>query len=623
MPSEISHNPIAEAKACRARGDLTGAIGQLTALVNREPANADALNNLGLLYFETGETDKAIECYKRALSATTKSPEANSNLAIALLSKGDSDGAERYFSVALAIKPDLAPALLGLSEINLHRGDLTAAKNLLCDAIRVQPDSAVAHFMLGKIMREWERLDLAAGCFRNAIHCKPDYALAYNNLGETLQAAGEIGKSEACFRKALVYNAEDVVASSNLFISMNYNPAYRPEQLFNAHRIWGDRLIARVFKKGEFSNVADAGRKIRLGICSSDFCDHPAASFLGPVMKNYDRNHFEIVCYSQGRTTDAKTETFKKLSLLWRDISALDDAAAVQTIKADGIDILIDATGHMGDNRLPLFARRCAPVQVSWIGYPNTTGLSTVDYRFTDAITDPPGEPHPFVERLVCLEKGFCCWAPPETAPPVSPLPALRSGTITFGSLHNLARLNDTVIALWSKVLLAIPAARLLIFRTTLNDEIVTRLQKSFANKGIDATRLLFDSKVPSSGHLSIYDRIDIALDTLPWSGHTTACQALWMGVPTITLCGDRHAGRMAASVLRHTGLPQFIATYPEEFAAKAVEFTNNISRLAALRSSLRERVRASDLCNAAAFARIIEKEFREMWKQWCERKAV
>jgi predicted O-linked N-acetylglucosamine transferase (SPINDLY family) len=287
-------------------------------------------------------------------------------------------------------------------------------------------------------------------------------------------------------------------------------------------------------------------------------------------------------------------------------------------IDRDNVDILVDCTGHMADNRLPLFAGRCAPVQISWIGYPNTSGLKSMDYRFTDDIVDPVGEPELYTERLVRLANGFCAWMPPTDAPPVSELPAAKNGFVTFGSLHTLARLNEKVIGLWSRVLSAVPGSRLVIFRNTLDDTIIKRLSSWFSGNGIGLNRVVFQRDVPPQGHLVVYQGVDIALDTFPWSGHTTACEALWMGVPVITLRGDRAAGRMVASILSHAGMPELVAETQEQYAELARGMSADTGRLSEIRKGLRNRVQSSTLCDGPACVRGVERELRGLWTAWC-----
>jgi protein O-GlcNAc transferase len=572
---------------CRSRGDYAKAIPNLLEIIRREPANAQAHNNLGLLYYENGDAARAGKCFAKALT----------------------------------LKSDLFEANFGLGMVREEAGDLSGAKESYCEALRLRPDAADAHFRLGTIMREWDLLDRAAACFRNSLRFRPGHVLSLINLGETLQAAGKIDESEVLFRKAIAIEPNNSIAWSNLFISMNYDLGFTPQKIFDAHCKWGSAVTGRLPLHARFTNNADPERRLRIGYVSSDFCRHPAASFLEPVLRFRDCGRFELFCYSQGAVKDEKTEKFRGYADQWREIRTVDDGEAERTIRADAVDILVDCTGHMAHNRLLLFARKCAPVQVSWIGYPNTTGLAAVDYRFTDAIVDPPGGPRLFTEELVRLKNGFCCFTPSESAPAIASLPAQANGFVTFGSLHNPARLNGEVVALWAAVLKVIPLSRLLIFRTTLDEEIIVRLTGEFGAEGIDSKRIDFLRVVPAEGHAALYHRVDIALDTFPWSGHTTACEALWMGVPVVTLRGDRHAGRMVASVLSTIGLGDCIASDKKEYVAICQKMAGNLNGLGDLRKGLRERMKASPLCDGESFARIVENEYRIMWKKWCSGK--
>jgi predicted O-linked N-acetylglucosamine transferase (SPINDLY family) len=300
----------------------------------------------------------------------------------------------------------------------------------------------------------------------------------------------------------------------------------------------------------------------------------------------------------------------------WRSLCGMPDDAVARQIEADRIDILVDLGGHTG-TRLGVLARRPAPVQVTWLGYPNTTGMETIQYRLTDAVADPPGEPICHTEELVRLPSGFCCYDPPRDAPEVTPLPAASAGFVTFGGLHKLAKYNDRVFDRWCEVLRALPAARLLLFRDGLRGRTANRLRAEFIRRGVAADRLRLESRVDHASFLAIYQQVDVALDTLPWSGHVTACEALWMGVPTLTLLGDRHAGRMVASVLTQVGLQEFITRTPEEFVTRTVALVGDLERLARLRAGLREQVRSSPLCDAAGFTRRLEDAYRELWRRW------
>jgi protein O-GlcNAc transferase len=302
----------------------------------------------------------------------------------------------------------------------------------------------------------------------------------------------------------------------------------------------------------------------------------------------------------------------------------LTDLEIANLVRQDGIDILVDLAGHTAKSRLRFFAHQPALVQVTYLGYPYTTGLSTIQYRLTDAVADPPGEPTCHTEELIRLPQGFCCYAPPTNAPESGPLPAQQAGYVTFGSLHALQRLNADVLDLWAAVLRAVPTSQLLIFRHTLQGKMKENLHRQLVERGIDTSRIKLRnafSKEDTSRYLTVYQAVDISLDTFPWSGHTTACESLWMGVPVITLRGTRHAGRMVASVLTHLGLPDLIADTPEQYIEKAAQLAQDIDRLAKLRSELREKVKNSPLCDGKGFTRSLEEAYREMWQRQASRR--
>lgn len=618
MAPEPIHDLFFKARTCHEGGDRKGAIKHLHTILVVDPANAEAYNNLGLLLYESGSLEKAIASYKKSLSLNPDRAEVYCNCANALLSSGASAEAVALFDKALSIKPDLYEALFGSGMAKQATGDLNSAKGIFCDCLRLRPDDGSAHFRLGNILRDWNMLDLAATCFRNTHRFIPGHTQALMNLGEALQSAGEIEQSEKVFEEVIAREPVNNLAWSNLFISMNYNPVYTRKQLYEVHLKWGAGVEKRSMLLGPLKNDTNPERKIRIGYVSSDFCKHPAASFLEPVLKNHDRTKFFVACYSQGVYHDEKTDDFKQVADIWREIGLCSDEDAARLIVSDKIDILIDCTGHMADNRLPLFAGKCAPIQVAWIGYPNTTGLHAIDYRFTDYIVDPENGPLLYSEKLVRLANGFCAWTPPENAPVVDESPCLKNGFVTFGSLHTLSRLNKLVIVLWSRVLAGVPGSRLIIFRNTLNDEIINRLSAWFSENYIDPKRVVFQRDVPPEGHLSVYRDIDIALDTFPWSGHTTACEALWMGVPVITLRGDRSAGRMVASVLTQVGMSDWIAESDEQYIEKVCSFSRDTVGLSDIRKKLRDKLQTSALCDGIACTREVETKLREMWERWC-----
>ena len=336
------------------------------------------------------------------------------------------------------------------------------------------------------------------------------------------------------------------------------------------------------------------------------------------LFAHHDRQQVEIFCYAETTAPDSTTAQFQARADGWRWTAGLDDADVAAQIRSDRIDLLVDLAGHTAGNRLTALAWKPAPVQITYLGYPSTTGLATIDYRLTDAVADPPGEPQCHTEALVRLPL-MSCYQAPDHAPPVSPLPALSSGGITFGSLNNLAKLNPRVIDVWCAVLRAVPSGRLLIFRNTLKGSAQEHLHGQLVEKGISPDRFQLTNTVPSGqSYLSVYDSVDVALDPFPWSGHTTTCEALWMGAPVVTLYGNRYAGRMAACALTALGLTQFIAQSAEDYVAIAADWASRLDRLARLRDELRGRMQASPLCDGKSFTRALEQTYRDLWRRWC-----
>ena len=387
--------------------------------------------------------------------------------------------------------------------------------------------------------------------------------------------------------------------------------------LLAEHRGWGKSQAAGIVPYTSYDNSREPDRPLRIGYVSPDFRRHPVAFFVEPILEHHDRQKFENICYAQVASPDAFTERFKQLAGSWHNICGLTDEQLAEQIRADRIDILVDLAGHTAKNRLLAFARKPAPVQVSYLGYPNTTGVAAIDYRLTDAIADPLDEPPLYVEQLVRLPGGLCCYRPFDDAPAVTPLPSLSRNFITFGSTHSLAKLNSRVLELWGRILHEMPSARLLVCRNSLTGETKDYFREQFAIHGCDIERVEFRGGVGlgNDKHWPIYSEIDISLDAFPWCGHTTACESLWMGVPIITLYGDRHSGRMVASVLTSLGLTDWIAKTPDEYVNLAVRMAHDRQRLTALRTSLRHQIQESPLCDGLTFTRGLEAAYRKMWQ--------
>jgi predicted O-linked N-acetylglucosamine transferase (SPINDLY family) len=581
--------------------------------------NITAHSAIASICIKTGDLDTAQKSLEIIVHIKPELPKAHSDRGFIYLNREKYKEAIGCFLEAIRIKNDFAEAYCYLGNAQYALSDYKAAIASFQRGIMINPDFFEAHYHLGVCLIETNDFGPAIASFKNALRIRPNDPQALADLSLSKFAIGELTEAEKGFRTAIKQGRLPCARiHSNLLLCINYMPEYSPGQLCNEHREYGHLFNVRSSQPARFTNNPDPQRKIRIGYVSADFCDHALSRFILPILGRYNKDLFENYCYSNGTRYDSMTTRLKALSNNWRDIHNLSDEQAYAMIKEDGIDILVDLSGHTGKNRLPLFAGKPAPVQASYLGYPNTTGLAAMDYYITDSLVNPAGQEPFFTEKLFRLDKCFCCYEPDRGSPQVNDLPAKARGHVTFGSLHTLSRLNDGVIDLWCQVLSAIPGSRLFIARNSLQGSVVARLLARFEKNGIAGDRIDMRHNAPREGYPAWFHEIDVALDTFPWSGHTTACEALWMGVPVITLCGDRHAGRMVASVLTATGMDDWIAHSREEYCTLARKAAHDIESLNNLRSGLRNRMLKSNLCNGKDFSAALEKAFRSMWTEWC-----
>ncbi len=424
------------------------------------------------------------------------------------------------------------------------------------------------------------------------------------------------------YHRALALKPDYAEAHGNLIFMMNYDARFSQKDIFAESRRWNE-IHAAPYREHERTHASDRDpdRRLRVGYLSPNFREHSVSYFADPLIAGHDRRSFEVFCYAQVIKPDTRTERFRDLADVWRSTVGLTDATVAERIREDGIDILVDLAGYTGENRLLVFAARPAPVQVSWLGYPNTTGLSAMDYRLTDAIADPEGADDTlYSETLVRLPNGFLCFTPAGDAPDIGGSPALSNGHVTFGSFNHLPKVSPEVVETWAQILERVPGSRLLLKSHPLADAATRdRYLDMFATHGIDARRVeLFSWIASKSGHLGAYDRVDIGLDPFPYNGTTTTCEALWMGVPVVTLRGERHSGRVGASLLTRMDLVDLIAETKDAYVETAVGLAKAPDRLSGFRTELRQRMKGSPLCDGDTFARDVEAVYREMWRYWC-----
>jgi predicted O-linked N-acetylglucosamine transferase (SPINDLY family) len=511
---------------------------------------------------------------------------------------------------------------------NLKRaGQLREALACYLRALSLRPREAQIHFAIGRLCVRMGRLDQGMASYRQALHFRPDYPEAANNLANALVQAGDHQAAEELYRHALDLRPNFAVAHSNLLLSMHYHKGMDPPGLFAQHRHWARQQAAGLQDaQAAYPNDRSAARPLRIGYVSAGFHAHPVAVFFEPILRTHSRANILTFCYSNVGQPDAVTERLRSLADHWRDVHSHSDDEVVEQIRRDQIDILVDLTGHTKGSRLLVFARKPAPVQATYLGYPNTTGLESVDFRLSDSVADPPGMTEMFhTEKLIRLPRGFLCYRPPAESPGVQDLPATRSRRITFGCFNDRAKITPAVTEAWSKILNAVLESRLLLhFRSPaysrLNPRTRGNLLEMFRPHGIGEDRVILVGGVaPHSRHLALYRKVDLALDPFPYCGTTTTCEALWMGVPVVSLEGNSHVSRVGASLLRGLGLAEFVATSQEDYVERALRLTSGVRRLRALRLELRSLLENSSLLNASVFTLSLEEAYRAMWRQWLQ----
>ena len=584
------------------------------------PDHAEAHNNLGVALSSLGQRDEAIKSYRKAISLRPDYLDAQSNLANDLALTGRETEAITRWRQIVREHPSFARAYVDLAGTLSRQGKHDEAHDLLVEATKLQPDDAPVRNQLGWVLSEQGKLGAAIEQYERAVALDPNFAEAYNNLGNALANQARHEPAVRAFERAVALKPAFAHAHSNLLLALHYDSSNDPARIFQEHQRWA-RQHGQAIAGGAHLNDRSPDRPLRIGYLSPDFRNHPVGRFIEPALEQRDRSKFHVVCYSNVQWEDEGTERFKNLADEWRAIKDQTDDAVAEQIRADRIDILVDLAGHTSHNRLPVLARRPAPVQVTYLGYPDTTGLASVDYRLSDIHADPPGLTEAYhSEQLHRLPGSFLCYHPPAGAPPVSALPALDNRFITFGSFNNFAKTSAATLAMWMRLLQAVPDAHLMLKAKSLADDATRQFVETFfANQGIDPTRLRLLGPEPTvRAHLQAYDHVDVALDPFPYHGTTTTLEALWQGVPVVTLAGQTHVSRVGASILTNLGLPQWIASSPDQYVEIATALASDVDDLRHHRAGLRAMLQRSPLTDAKQFTRNLESAYRQIWQSWC-----
>lgn len=570
----------------------------------------------GLAAHEQGKLAQAEQCYRGVLQQEPQNADALHLLGVIAFQARRFEPAADLISRAITINPNAAMYQNNLG--NVLRALLRRQEAETCyrRAVQLQPSYADAQTNLGTVLRDQAKFAAAVEAYERAAQVNPSLPEAHGNLGTALKDQGRIDEAIEAYRRAIKVNPKYVDAHSNLCYTLHFSDRYTPPQIYDEHARWAKQHASGISAKTAEPHDRSPDRRLRVGFVSPDFREHPVARFLWPLFEQRDRAAFEFVCYAGGELTDAVTDEYRASADAFHAVTTLSDEQLAKLIRSHAIDILVDLTGHTNNGRLVTFASRPAPVQMTYLGYPDTTGVRAINYRITDEIADPIGTDRLHAESLLRVFGSFLCYPLPRDLPAVSPLPANRNGHITFGSFNNLGKISATTMKLWSTVLAAVPDSRLIIKTTSFGDVPTRELARQrFAKQGLPVDRVeLLGPERSQAAHVATYERIDIALDAYPYNGTTTTCEALSMGVPVVSLVGPNHCARVGLSLLTAVGKPEWAADSQERCVEIAASLAVDVRALAKVRAQLRQSMAVSTLCDAVGFARKIEQVFRDAW---------
>jgi len=581
MPKQSVDQAFALALEQHRAGRLAEAERGYREILRAQPAHADSLNLLGVIALQTGNLSAALTLVERAV----------------------------------VLRPDAAACRNNLGQILERLGRDDEALRCYEAAVELDTRYAEAHNNLGFLLARRDRLAEADALYTKAIELDPSYAEPYTNRGNLLKDCGELDAAIACYRRAVELRPDLSALHSNLLLTLHYHPDCSPSDLEREHAAWAARHVAPLAPTRQpHANAREPDRKLRIGYVSADLREHPVARFLLPLLREHDRQQFELFAYSDVTKPDAVTDYLRKRVDQWRDVATLDDEKLAEAVRADGIDVLVDLAAHSGHNRLLTFARKPAPVQITYLAYCSTTGVDAIDYRVTDGFLDPPGETGHYTEASIRLPGCYWCYSPP---PLGSPPTERRAGPPTFGCLNAFAKVTDFTLALWAQLLRRVPDARLLVYARTEAHR--GRVRRALREAGLAESRAAFVGYQSLASYLVTYSEIDVALDPHPYGGGTTTCDALWMGVPVVSLAGRTAVSRAGSTLLSNVGLERLVARSGEQYVDLAADLIRDTAGLAELRRELRARLETSAVMDAPRFARDFEAALRRAWVAWCE----
>ncbi len=599
--------PDADAKAALSRSLL------------RDPEQAGAWSHLGSILADEGDFDASAECCRRAVDLKPQSSAIQLAFARALGRLGRLEEAVGHFQCALLLEPKSATACCDLALVLQQLQRATGAREIMRRAAGLEIRDAADALTLGDVSLQQRRLDEALEWFQRAGELEPSHVEArfshahvFMKLGRTDEA---VEKMRALIHSVPARGAEAM--HSALVFAAGFHPQYDAERILSEAQAWSaaheQPLLGR---RRPHPHERSPDRRLRVGYVSPDFYGHCQRFFMLPVLRGHDPQQVEVTCYSSVASPDQWTERLSGYAHHFHDVASLADGDLAERIRQDRIDVLVDLTMHMKGGRLLVFAEKPAPVQICWLAYPGTTGLTAMDYRITDPFLDPPGLPLPYTEESLYLPDTFWCYDPLCSTPSVNPLPALATGRVTFGCLNEFAKIHRGVLAVWARVLMQVEGSRLLMLapRGSPRSMVLEVLEQA----GVTRDRVEFVDRLAHAEYLAMYQRIDVGLDCFPVNGHTTSLDSLWMGVPVVTLACRTLLGRAGLCQAHNLGLPELVAETPEQFVQIAVELSRDLGQLSQLRQTLRRRLEASPLMDAPAFTRNLEAAYRRAWREWC-----
>jgi predicted O-linked N-acetylglucosamine transferase (SPINDLY family) len=609
---------FAEALAAQSSGDLARAEQLYRQLLAVDPDQPSPLVNLASVLTSTQRAREALELLAHAVAIAPDHANAHSAKGLAHQQLAELDEAEACFARALAIDERHLGALNNWAMVCSARRQSERAFELYRRALQVDPDCLPALQNLGVLFTEVGKLSEAEACYQRGLAVDPKSGPMHCNLANVLCRRGRAAEALGHLGQALAACPHEVDWHSNLLLTLHYLEGPTREEVFREHRRW-----ARLRRADRFHlppKVDDAReRRLRIGYVSPDFRAHAVAFFIAPILREHDRESFEIIAYANVQAPDAFTDKLRGLSDAWHNVFGIGDEELAERVRRDRIDVLVDLAGHTAGHRLLTFALAPAPLQLTYLGYPDTTGVASIGYRLTDAICDPPGSEAFHTESLLRIPGGMHCYEPPSGAPEVSDAPVTRRGHLTFGSFNNTCKITGSTVARWARVLRAVPDSRMWMKFPTLADErTADAYRAAFAQHGVDPARVTMrGSHYDHGDHLAEHAEVDVILDAFPYNGTTTTCEALWMGVPVLSRVGDRHVARVGKSLLSQVRLDHFACDDDEALVAVATRLASptGVAELVALRATLRYTMIHSPLCDAAYKARAIEAAIRDAWQ--------